>query len=221
MTPAPTARPHRADPFWTRVGHQLRQPEGWAGAVIGRLMVWLNAAPNRAALEALAARPGDAVLEVGFGPGAALAALLRTRPGRLCGLDPSRRMVEAARRRFAADIASGTVEIVQGALPDLPWPEESFDRILLVNVIYFLDPERGDLAGLRRALRPGGRLVLYATDRSAMMRWPFAGEDTHRLVTVRDVATALAESGFDTHRIKSHVIVVGLNILGFVIAAER
>lgn len=221
MSPSAMARPHRFDVFWSRVGQQLRQPEGWAGTVIGRLMVWLNATPNRAALKALDVKPGDDVLEVGFGPGAALSALLRTGPRRLCGLDPSKRMVEAAHRRFIAAMAAGTVEIAQGALPNLPWQDGSFDRILLVNVIYFLDCENGDLSCLWRALRPGGRLVVYATDRSAMMRWPFAGTDTHRLVTARDVTTALATSGFDPRKIRSHVIVVGLNTLGFVIAAER
>lgn len=221
MSPSPMVRSHPLDVFWSRVGQQLRQPEGWAGAVLGRLMVWLNATPNRAALEALDVRPGDDVLEVGFGPGAALSALIRTGPRRLCGLDPSRRMVEAAHRRFAAAMAAGTVEIAQGALPDLPWPDGSFDRILLVNVIYFLDSGNVDLSRLWRALRPGGRLVVYATDRSAMRRWPFAGADTHRLVTARDVTTALAASGFAPRNIRSHVIVVGLNTLGFVITAER
>ncbi len=210
---------HEAAPsaFWDAIGSQLRQPEGLPGALVGRLMALANAAPYRRAITALDVVRGDRVLEVGFGPGAALGTLAERGAAKVCGLDPSHRMVHAARKRYRRLIVSGRMELVHGALPLMPWADKTFDKILLVNVLYFLDPVRGDLSILRRALRPGGRLVLYATDRATMRHWRFAGADTHRTYTTKECFGALAEAGFEKSDIHTAELKLPFNITGFLI----
>ncbi len=52
----------------------------------------------------------------------------------------------------------------------LPFPDESFDRVLTSNTIYFwLDAERA-LAEIARVLRPSGRLSLGFSPRSVLER---------------------------------------------------
>ncbi|MDP4006569.1 class I SAM-dependent methyltransferase [Methylobacterium sp. NEAU K] len=208
-------------PLWSAIGAQLRQPEGIRGAVIGRLMALANAGPNRRALAALGVVPEDRVLEVGFGPGGALATLAGCGVAKVCGLDPSHRMVSAARRRHRRLIESGRMELAHGALPLMPWADEAFDKILLVNVLYFLDPARGDLSILRRALRPAGRLVLYATDRVTMQRWRFAGPETHRTYTAQECVAVLARAGFEETAIRSAELRFPFGIKGFLVTAYR
>ncbi|MGX9983113.1 class I SAM-dependent methyltransferase [Methylobacterium fujisawaense] len=209
-----------ADRLWHALGAQLRQPDGMLGVLVGRLMVLANAGPYRHALAALDILPGDRVLEVGFGPGAALGAIVDRGAVQVCGLEPSNPLIAAARRRFSQLIASGRMDLVQGALPRMPWAQATFDRILLVNVLYFLDPERGDLAVLRRALRPGGRLVIYATDRDTMRRWPFAGTASHRTYTARECEAALVDAGFDDRAIHIQTMTFPFGVTGFLVRAR-
>jgi len=67
----------------------------------------------------------------------------------------------------------------QGPFSPLPWVDEMFDKILLVNVAYFFDSGDRDISEAYRVLRPGGRIVLYVTSRDTMQKWPFAAADTH------------------------------------------
>src|SRR5690349_13910076 len=94
---------------------QAMQPHGWRGIVIGWLMERLNAPVNRAVLERLALRGDEAVLEIGFGPGALAKALLRRLPnGRVAGVDPSALMVAKARRANRRALQEGRADLREG-----------------------------------------------------------------------------------------------------------
>lgn len=86
-------------------------------------------------------------LEVGVGTGRFAAAL-----GVRLGVDPSRRELEIARSRG--------VESVQGVGEALPFRSESFDLVLIVVTLCFVEDPAGVLAEAARVLVPGGRLVL-------------------------------------------------------------
>jgi SAM-dependent methyltransferase len=93
-----------------------------------------------------------------------------------------------------------------------------FDKILLVNVLYFFDTDGRDIAEVYRVLRSGGRLVIYVTSRE---KWPFAGPETHRTFDARDLARLLEEAGFR----QSHIIIthaeLALGVKGFIAVAEK
>lgn len=100
--------------------------------------------------------PGDGVLDVGCGTGVlARAAAERVGPaGRVCGLDPNDGMRAVARRRCPG------VELVEGVAEELPFPDDSFDRVVCqFALMFFTDRTRG-LQEMARVLRPGGSMVL-------------------------------------------------------------
>jgi len=86
-------------------------------------------------------------LEVGVGTGRFASAL-----GVQVGLDPSRTELLIARTRG--------IEPVQGVGEALPFRAESFDLVLLVVTLCFVDEPVRVLGESARALRPGGSLVL-------------------------------------------------------------
>lgn len=185
-------------------------------------MVPLNRIPNRVAIARLAPAAGEAVLEVGFGPGAALAEILRVAPDcRLSGVDRSAAMVDLARRRNRGAPAAGRLDLRAGSVFDLPWADGSFDKVLAVNVAYFFDEDGRAMAELRRVLRPGGRLVLYVTDRGTMERWRFAGPETHRTYDAADLRAALLGAGFPTDAIAIDAVLLPFGMRGWLGTAER
>lgn len=115
---------------------------------------------NALAVEALEVRPDDRVLEIGFGPAAALAEIARLVPrGFVAGIDPSEAMISLASRRLRNGIAAERVELKLGTASSIPYEDGRFDRVLTVNTIYFWD-QTDALREIRRVMQLGGRFVL-------------------------------------------------------------
>ncbi|WP_426436615.1 class I SAM-dependent methyltransferase [Bradyrhizobium genosp. P] len=146
----------RAPPYF--IARHLAHPQGVLGSLVARLMNRHNARMNRLAVECLDAQADQRILEVGFGGGVTLPALL-SRAGFVAGVDRSVRMVERANRQFAPDIAARRAQFQVADAEALPFDEAMFHGACTVNTIYFWQSLQRGFAELHRTLAPGGRLV--------------------------------------------------------------
>jgi SAM-dependent methyltransferase len=207
--------------LWQGIGAQLRNPSGLWGRMAGSLMAFANAKPNTLALAALSMREGESLLELGCGPGCALQGLLRLpHLARVIGLDWSEVMLAHASRRNRLALEAGRLALVRGDFARLPFIAEIADAILAVNVVYFMHSSAA-VREARRVLCPGGRMVLYATDRSAMRRWRFAGPDTHRLFDHNRLTALLIDAGFAADCIRIEGVNAGLGVMGLLAVARK
>ena len=216
------SRSNVTDWMWHALGSQLRNPRGFAGDIVGWLMAVVNDGPNRLAIDALQLSPGETVLELGFGPGWGLRTIAaRTRGARVSGIDQSAKMVEQATRMNETAVSSGRMALVQGKFSPLPWIDETFDKVLLVNALYFFDADGNDILETYRVLRRGGRFVIYVTSRETMRKWPFAGPDTHRTFDARDLSNILEKGGFRPTEINISVVELAFGVKGLIAVAEK
>lgn len=113
------------------------------------------------AVEQLAVRPSDRVLEVGCGPGlAASLVCARLAEGHLTAIDRSSTAIDAARRRNSVCIASGKATFLVATLTGADLEAASFDRAYAINVnVFWLEPT-AELVALRRVLKRDGFLLL-------------------------------------------------------------
>ena len=103
------------------------------------------------------------VLDIGCGAGATTLAVARwlAGKGRCTGLDISAPLVEAARRRAAAE-GVANAGFILGDAQRHPFVPDSFDAVISrFGVMFFEDPEAA-FANLRRAMRTGGELAFVA-----------------------------------------------------------
>lgn len=136
---------------------------GW---IVARLLRRTNARLNLWMVELLHVAHGDRVLEVGFGPGVTLTALLaRASQGLVAGVDVSESMVQQARSHYAAAIAAGRLEIRHGDASSLPYEDATFDKVCGAQVLYFWPDPVATVHELRRVLRSGGTLALAYQER--------------------------------------------------------
>jgi ubiquinone/menaquinone biosynthesis C-methylase UbiE len=147
---------------------QGHHPRGAAGSVTGWVFAHRpsNRQRNRWVVSLLGIRPTDRVLEVGFGPGVAVAALVRAGAGHVYGADHSPVMLRQASRRNAAAIRAGRVTLVNAPVDQLPAALDGpFDAILAVNSLGFWPGPAERLADLRRRLVPGGHMAIASQPR--------------------------------------------------------
>lgn len=113
--------------------------------------------------QALAAAPGDRILDVGCGPGFYCLELLEDvgPSGSVTGVDSSPAMLELARGRCAG---RDNVELLEGEATALPIASGTFDGVVCVQVLEYVADVRAGLAELHRSLRPGGRAVVWDVD---------------------------------------------------------
>jgi ubiquinone/menaquinone biosynthesis C-methylase UbiE len=137
--------------------HQFGRPEGALGALAGRVMARRNGEVNAWAVELLDVQAGEHVLEIGCGPGLALAAAARGPAARITGVDPSPVMVAQARRRSRR---LAHVTVLEAGAEALPVADASVDRALAVNSLSHWSERGRGLAELARVLRPGGQAAL-------------------------------------------------------------
>jgi cyclopropane fatty-acyl-phospholipid synthase-like methyltransferase len=116
----------------------------------------------RWAVETLAVQPGDRVLEIGCGSGVAVAMVCdRLVEGRMLAIDRSSIQIERARRRNEPHLASGRLSLETVELAALDVGDARFDKVFAINVnLFWLGPATAELAAVRRAMMPGGRLFL-------------------------------------------------------------
>jgi SAM-dependent methyltransferase len=116
-------------------------------------------------------RPDDQVLDIGCGAGQTTrdAARMAT-AGAALGVDASASAIERARRLTDATGLSN-VSFEQADAASHPFPSESFDvAISRFGTMFFADPVAA-FANIRRALRPGGRLVMMVWREHDLNEW--------------------------------------------------
>ncbi|NHN60735.1 methyltransferase domain-containing protein [Halorussus sp. JP-T4] len=114
------------------------------------------------AVEYLNLEPGDAVLDVGCGPGVNFASLRDAvgPHGHIVGVDYSPAMVDRARARVA-DRGWENVTVRRADAGRVDLPAESFDATLATLSLSVMPSPRAVAERVHEALRPGGRFVVF------------------------------------------------------------
>lgn len=111
---------------------------------------------RQAALESMTFNPGDQVLEVGVGTGISLPQF--PEDVHVTGIDLSEEMLKKARKRVAEDNLRNVDLHCMDAM-DLRFPDNSFDRIIVLYVLSVVPEPYRMLSEIRRVCKPGAEVI--------------------------------------------------------------
>jgi demethylmenaquinone methyltransferase/2-methoxy-6-polyprenyl-1,4-benzoquinol methylase len=115
---------------------------------------------RRAARLALALKPGDRVLDLACGTGLNFPHLreLVGKHGQVVGADLTAAMLDIARKMINRRCWTN-VEVHEADAANLPFPDGSFDKVLVSFALNIIPEYQRALEEVRRVLIPGGRFV--------------------------------------------------------------
>ncbi len=103
---------------------------------------------------------GDRVLQVGAGTALVLREALRCGAERVVVLDPSAAAIaRLAESPTVGSLDEGQIDLVCRELAPLPWPDGSFDAVVIPDLGEVLAFRAITLEEVRRVLVPGGRFA--------------------------------------------------------------
>jgi SAM-dependent methyltransferase len=186
---------------------QLARPSGFLGKyVMGRLLNRTTSSHNALVLSQMAVQRTDRVLEIGFGGAALLEKIAqKASEGFVAGIELSDEMVANSRERFHDLIKIGRLEIKQGTVESLPFPNAHFHKACTVNTIYFWSDLTLCFAELFRVMRPGGELVIgYTAGKDVRIAGldkcgfiPYSTDELRVALIARGFKPGLLQSGSD------------------------
>jgi ubiquinone/menaquinone biosynthesis C-methylase UbiE len=165
--------------------------------------------------EALGARPGESVIDVGCGPGFYVAELLEEvgAEGSVLGVDAAEAMLAIAVKRCEG---RSNAAFEQADATALPAADASFDRAVSVQVMEYVPDVAAALAEMHRVLRPGGRAVIWDVDWRTLSWHSSDAERMERAQRAWDkhlfhpalpqrLSALLAAAGFEDVAMEGHV----------------
>ncbi|MGA9668333.1 MAG: methyltransferase domain-containing protein [Terracidiphilus sp.] len=160
--------------------------------------------------------PGEAVLDIGTGPGylAEEMAAQVGATGRVEAIDRSPQMLALAQRRCAG---LSQVGLCEADVLKIPFSDSAFDAAACVQVYEFVEEIQAALWELKRVLRPGGRAVIVDTDWASLV---WEAEDRGRAEKIlsawdehladpylpRRLARLLTDCGFDVRVVEPYTV---------------
>ncbi|MCX6650753.1 MAG: methyltransferase domain-containing protein [Methanomassiliicoccales archaeon] len=112
--------------------------------------------PVEAVLERMRLSPGETVADLGAGVGY-LSIPLADAGAKVIALDFQQEMLDGIRER---DNGSERIALVKAELPNIPLPDASLDRAVMLNVFHEVKDKKRLAAEIGRVLRKDGRITI-------------------------------------------------------------
>lgn len=188
-----------------KMAEQLHCPNGEEGVEAAANMYRANSNMIHETVLDLQLKPGQAILEIGFGNGQHLPYLF-AQAGNLhyCGVDISELMVAEAGTFNHTLVQQGQASFIQvtgNGFPDLE--AVHFNKVFTVNTLYFWEEPLQQLDEIHRVLKTGGQLSIAFIEKSFAEHLPFT-QYGFTLYTTEQVQALLEKAGFTDIRFNSY-----------------
>jgi len=138
---------------------QFAKPTGFFGKILAKGMARGHKEFYKNAARVINPTNDDKYLEIGFGSGVFINKYM-SHVSKIAGIDYSEDMVRLASDINRKLVESGKAEFKNGYASSLPWADNEFTIVAMIEVFFFLDETEIILKEIFRVLKPGGRLII-------------------------------------------------------------
>lgn len=138
---------------------QFAKPTGFFGKILAKGMARGHKHFYKNAARLIDPKKDDRYLEIGFGSGIFIKKYM-SHVSKISGIDHSEDMVQLASDMNKELVDAGKAEFIKGNASSLPWNDNEFTVVAVIETFFFLHEIERTLSEICRVLRPGGRLVI-------------------------------------------------------------
>lgn len=171
----------------------LANPEGETGKDVAKMMNETNISMTKETIKALFLIDNEKVLELGHGNAGHLSYLLDFADNiQYTGLEISETMKSEAESINSKYLSQANFQLYDGN--KIPFENESFDKVMTVNTIYFWENPVEFFNEIYRVLKKDGSFVLTFAKKDFMKNLPFT--EDFKLYNYEDVEELVAQTNF-------------------------
>jgi ubiquinone/menaquinone biosynthesis C-methylase UbiE len=188
--------------MFSSLGEQLQKPSGFYGKLVALMMNRRNKLAYKRVIEELQIKSGDALFEIGYGPGQGISLIADAFSAcTINGIDYSELMFQEAVKRNRKHIESGRVHLLFGDFLSHDFHDEKHDKVFCLNVIYFWPDLQPPFSKVLAMLHEGGMFCLFMTPKTKLEAIPFTGN--FNKYAIETVEAELKLAGFQS--VKYHL----------------
>ncbi|AZA50864.1 class I SAM-dependent methyltransferase [Chryseobacterium carnipullorum] len=181
------------------LAQNLANPQGKKGIEIGEMMNATNISMTLESIKTLLIEDDEYILEIGHGNAGHLKNILsRAQNLKYTGVDISQTMHDEAKRLNEDFKSQADFVLYEGK--ELPFEDQTFDKIFTVNTVYFWENPVEFLNEIHRVLKKDGIFVLTFGQRQFMETLPFT-EYNFTLYSNSEMEELVSESHFKRMKI--------------------
>lgn len=190
------------------LAQQLSKPNGEQGINVANMMHDTNIGMTNSTIKALNIADTDRVLELGHGNCKHLSEILnKAENTSYVGLEISELMQKEAIQYNTPAILENKASFHLYDGNKIPFDDNTFDKILTVNTIYFWKNPKAFIKEIYRVIKPEGSLAISFADKNFMETLPFTAYGFN--LYSKEQASHLAEiAGFSMISINSYTEIV-------------
>jgi len=162
-------------------------------------------------VESLGMGPGDKVLDIGGRDGTHGLMMAERFGCRVTSVDPAPASIADGQKKVAQHEYGDRVQVVLGAIEDIPAPENEFDLIFSRDMMGHVADQALGFAECARVLKPGGAMVVHAVHGTGLLEpdeavWVAGATATH--------LHNIDSSGFEGRVVGAGFVIENLEMIG-------
>ncbi|MBV7441516.1 class I SAM-dependent methyltransferase [Weeksellaceae bacterium TAE3-ERU29] len=179
------------------IAAQLKCPNGEKGLKVADNMFQTNTEMLVESLKYLDLQENQKILEIGHGNCKHLQSILSKAENlKYTGLDISDLMNQQAKENNKTEIENGQTEFIIYDGENIPFKENTFDKIVTVNTLYFFKAPINFFSQIAQILKPTGIFVLTFQEKSFLEKLAFT-KYNFRLYDIDEALITLEKSGLN------------------------
>ncbi|HUS03116.1 MAG TPA: class I SAM-dependent methyltransferase [Chitinophagaceae bacterium] len=176
------------------IASQFKKPTGLFGIFSSNIMIRGNKNKYDKLIKDLDIQPNDKLLEIGYGPGVGINIIAgKCDTCTIHGIDFSPLMYKRAVRYNRSYIDKGTMVLQYGDFLKISTPDNDYDKIFCLNVVYFWNELKEPFMKVLSLLKKGGVFHIFMADKSMLKKTP---DSVFNKYSIEQVTGVLTSAGF-------------------------